>query len=75
MAALALTGVPGFSPMSVFMPTNSLKFVELQRRDRLPEMSRFQAEFQSSAELLEDLSAFREVGFWNGCWAMVSFLQ
>jgi hypothetical protein len=57
------------------MPTNSLKFFELQRRDRLPEMSRFQAEFQSSAELLEDLSAFREVGFWNGCWAMVSFLQ
>lgn len=56
------------------MPTLSLRFFELQRRDRMPEMRRFQKEFVVQSALLEDIAALREIGDWKGRWAMVPFL-
>jgi hypothetical protein len=62
-----------FAQASTQMPILTLKFFELQRRARAPNVLLFSEEFKVHNDLLDDRCAFREVGYWKGCMAMVTF--
>jgi hypothetical protein len=62
-----------FAQAPTQMPILTLKFFELQRRARAPNVLLFSEEFKVHNDLLDDRCAFREVGYWKGRMAMVTF--
>jgi hypothetical protein len=72
-ASQATVAGTAFVHASARMPTLTLKFFELQRRNRARDTQRFSEEVKVHNDLLDDLCAYREIGYWKGSMAMVPF--